>query len=205
LSGSARGPLAVAGALLLASAVPAVPFYMDSRPFREVAGGPVHLSLYAISLAAMLALLVVVSRFAAARSSTGKGLPQWLTVLLLASTSLNAATHYVQVFVTPELANVAPAALDNAGGMLMYAMVGTWLLFLVAWVTFGVVAFRNRLLPRTSAVMVIASALLQPVIGPLVGLPFGIALLLGARSASRTDHRLVEPAVASSASVGSTV
>ncbi|HET6693867.1 MAG TPA: hypothetical protein VFG97_06155, partial [Pedococcus sp.] len=127
------------------------------------------------------------------RSSTGKGLPQWLTVLMIVSTSLNAATHYVQVFVTPELAKVAPVALDNAGGTLMYAMVGTWVLFLVAWVAFGVIAFRHRLLPRTSAVIVIASALLQPVIGPLVGLPFGIALLLAARSAS-TDH-VLDPAV----------
>jgi hypothetical protein len=153
----------------------------------------------------MLSLLVVVNRMAATRSATGRSLPTWLTVLLLVSTSLNAATHYVQVFVTPELKKVAPVALDNAEGMLMYAMVGTWVLFLVAWVSFGVVAFRNRLLPRASAVMVIASALLQPVLGPLVGLPFGIALLIGARSASRSDDVLIEPVPAPRAGVGSAV
>lgn len=184
MSTSPRVPLAVAGVLLLASTVPAVRFFTDPRPFSEVASGGVHLALYALTLAGMLALLVAVPRLGNLVGPAGGRLPGWLVTLSLVATALNAATHFVQVFVAPYLADVAPAALDDQGGGLMVGMVASWVAFLVAWVCVGVIAFRRRLLPRPSAALLAGGALVLPAIGPLAGLPLGLALVLAARPAT---------------------
>ncbi len=196
MSRSPAVPLTIAAGLLLASLVPAVFFFTDARPFREVAGGGVHLSLYALTLAAMLALLVATPRLAELVSPEGRRLPVGLLSVALIATALNAATHFVQVFVTPFLADVAPVALDEQGGLLMVGMVASWIVFLAAWAAVGAVAIRRGVVSRTSGVLLVVGALILPAVGPLAGLPLGAAFLLVARSASRATHATPQPAFA---------
>lgn len=183
MSASPSTPLALAGSLLLAAVVPGVAFFVDSRPFREIAGGGVHLSVYALTLAGMLALLVAVPRLGGLASVDGRRLPAPLVTAALLTTALTAATHFVQLVVTPFLADVAPAALDEQnGGVLMISMVGAWTAFLVTWSMIGVVALRRKVLPRSSAGLLVVGALALPAFGPLAGLPLGAGLLLAARA-----------------------
>jgi hypothetical protein len=196
MSRSPAVPLTIAAGLLLASLVPAVFFFTDARPFRDVAGGGVHLSLYALTLAAMLALLVATPRLAELVSPEGRRLPVGLLSVALIATALNAATHFVQVFVTPFLADVAPVALDEQGGLLMVGMVASWIAFLAAWAAVGAVAIRRGVVSRTSGVLLVVGALILPAVGPLAGLPLGAAFLLVARSASRATHAAPQPAFA---------
>lgn len=181
-------PLTLSGGLLLASVAPAVPFFLDPRPFREVAGSAVHLSLYGLTLAAMLALLVAVPRLRGLTSPEGRRLPEGVLTAALLATALYAATQFVQVAVTPDLAVTAPAALDETGTYAMLCLIGSWLAFLAAWVTVGVVGMRRRVLSPLTGILTIIGAVAQPVIGPLAALPLGIALLLVARTAARTQE-----------------
>lgn len=176
-------PLTVAGSLLLASVVPAVPFFLDPRPFRDVAGGPVHLALYSLTLAGLLALLLAVPGLARLTARDGRRLPGTALGAALLGTALNAATQFLQVFVTPGLADTAPAALDETSTVTMLGMVGSWLLFLAAWAVVGVAGLHRRILSPVAGVLLIIGAVAQPVAGPLAALPFGLALLLvGARA-----------------------
>jgi hypothetical protein len=194
MSRSPSVPLALAGGLLLASLVPAVPFFLDPSPFREVAGTGIHLSLYGLALAAMLALLVAVPRLGSLTSTDGQRLPDGLLTGALLATALYAATQFVQVSVTPDLADTAPVALDETGGFTMVALIGSWLLFLVAWVLVAAVGMRRRVLPMPAGVLLVLGAVAQPLIGPLAALPLGAGLLLVARStATRGTGALVEP------------
>jgi MFS family permease len=197
MSRSPSAPLAVAGGLLLASVVPAVPFFMDSRPFSEVAGSAVHVGLYALTLAGMLALLVAVPRLAALSSRDGRRLPPGLLSAALVATALNAATQFIQLFVTPYLAAEAPALLDDdTGGLLMAGMVGSWVAFLVAWVAVGAVGLRLGVLSRTAGIALIVGALAQPVIGPLAALFVGVALIVIARATQRMRQPETVPVLA---------
>lgn len=184
---SARTPLAIAGALLLTSAPFGVFVFGDARPFREIAGTAPHLTHYALTLLAMLALAVAVPHLRGLRGPSGQRLPQPVVAAALVATVLTACTHFVQVFVTPFLADVAPVALDEQGGGLMAGLVGSWLLFLGAWTTLGVVGLRRGVLPRGTGVLIVAAALLQPAIGPLAVIPLGAALLALSRSDRAPD------------------
>jgi hypothetical protein len=195
MSRSPAVPLTIAAGLLLASLVPAVLFFTDARPFREVAGGGVHLSLYALTLAAMLALLVATPRLTELVSPDGRRLPAGLLSAALIATALNAATHFVQVFVTPFLADVAPVALDEQGGLLMIGMVASWVAFLAAWATVGAAAIRRGVVSKTAGGLLVAGALILPAVGPLAGLPLGAAFLLVARSAGRAPRTTPQPAL----------
>jgi hypothetical protein len=178
-------PLALAGGLFLASVVPAVPFFLDPRPFREVAGGVVHLSLYSLSLAALLALLVAVPGLRRLTSATGRRLPDGVLAFALVATALNAATQFVQVVITPDLAATAPAALDETGTIQMVGLMGAWVMFLAAWVVLAGVGMHRRVLSTPSGILLIIGAIAQPAIGPVAALPLGLALLLIARAGAR--------------------
>ena len=196
MSRSPSAPLTLAGGLLLASVAPAVPFFTDPRPFSQVAGSAVHMSLYALTLAGMLALLVAVPRLRSLASPEGRRLPDGVLTTALLATALYAATQFVQVFVAADLADSAPAALDESGDLMMYGMLGSWLVFLVAWVALGVVGMKRRVLSRSSGVLLIVGAVAQPVIGPLAALPLGLGLLLVARGAGRPVSSPQAPASA---------
>lgn len=190
MSRSPSAPLALAGGLLLASLVPAVPFFLDPSPFREVAGSGIHLGLYGLTTAAMLALLVAVPRLADVVSPDGRRLPSSALTGALLATALYAATQFMQVTVTPDLAKTAPAALDEAGGFTMVGLIGSWLLFLVAWVLVGAVGMHRRVVSVPAGILLIVGAVAQPVIGPLAALPLGIGFLVVARA---TTARSVLP------------
>jgi hypothetical protein len=190
-------PLTIAGGLLLATLPSAVLFFIDPRPFREVAGGAVHLSLYGLTLAAMLALLVAIPRLTELVSADGRRLPPGLLPAVMVTTALNAGTHFVQLFVTPFLADVAPVALDEQqSGMLMFGMVASWVAYLAAWAAVGAVAIRRGVLSWTCGLLLIVGSLTLPVIGPLASVALGAAFLLAARSAARTPRAAPEPAFA---------
>jgi hypothetical protein len=189
-------PLGLAGGLLLASVAPAVPFFLDPRPFREVAGGGIHLSLYGLTLAAMLALLVAVPRLSGLTSADGRRLPDGVLTAALLATALYAATQFMRVAITPDLADTAPAALDETGTFGMIGLMGSWVVFLVAWVLVGAVGMRRRVLSPVTGILMIIGAVAQPVIGPLAALPLGVALLLTARAAARAPEPARAPVAA---------
>jgi hypothetical protein len=186
MSRSPYVPLTIASGLLLAPLPLAALYFTDPRPFSEVADGGVHLTLYSMTLAGMLALLVAIPRLTVLVSPEGRRLPTGLLAAALLATALNAATHFVQVFVAPFLADVAPAALDEQGGILMVGMVASWVAFMVAWAMVGAVAIRRRVLSRTSGILLIVGAVVLPAVGPLASLPFGAGLVLAARTARRS-------------------
>jgi hypothetical protein len=186
-------PLGLADGLLLASVAPAVPFFLDPRPFREVAGSGIHLSLYGLTLAAMLALLVAVPRLSGLTAPDGRRLPDGVLTAALVATALYAATQFVQVAITPDLATTAPAALDETGTFGMIGLMGSWVVFLVAWVLVGVVGMHRRVLSPATGILMIIGAVAQPAIGPLAALPLGVALLLTARAAARAPQPVREP------------
>lgn len=183
---SATGPLAVAGLFLALSAGPGIMVFGNSAAFSEIAGTPAHMACYGLALVGLLSLLVAAPRLALLPSGTGRPLPAGLLAAAVVATALNAATVYLQLFVVPDLARVNPEYLDEpAGGLLMVAMVGSWIAYLLAWTGVGVAALRRRAMPVPAAIVLILGAVLQVVIGPLAALPFGVALLLLARAASR--------------------
>lgn len=73
MSRSPSTPLVLAGGLLIASLVSAVLFFPDPRPIREIASGGVHLSLYGLTLAAMLTLLVATPQLSGRESGRSNG------------------------------------------------------------------------------------------------------------------------------------
>jgi hypothetical protein len=186
MSHSPLVPLAAAGALLTASAVPGAFVFADPRPLHEIAGTVAHRAHYGLTLVALLALLVAIPRLAELRGKGGAGLPPTLLTLALVATALTAATRFIEVFVTPFLADVAPVALaEQSGGALMVGMVGAWLAYLVVWTTVGVLGWRRGILTPTVSVLIILSSLAMPVLAPVVQLLFGLALLVLARHLAR--------------------
>jgi hypothetical protein len=195
MSRSPSAPLALAGGLLLASLIPAVPFFLDPSPFREVAGSGIHFGLYGLTTAAMLALLVAVPRLADVVSPDGRRLPSAVLSGALLATALYAATQFVQITVTPDLAQTAPVALDDTGTFTMVGLIGAWLAFLVAWVLVGAVGMHRRVVAVPAGILLIVGAVAQPVIGPLAALPLGVGFLLVARAtAGRSVVPSEEPA-----------
>lgn len=183
-------PLIVAGTALALSAAPGVMVFGNSAAFSEIAGTPAHMACYALSLVGLLALLLATPRLGALTSPSGRVLPSAALSAAVVATALNAGSVYVQVFVVTQLAQDIPAYLDEqAAGMLMVGMIGSWILYLVAWVTVGIVGLRRGVLPQVAGGVLILGAVLQPVFGPLSALPFGLGLLLLARAtSSRSGH-----------------
>jgi hypothetical protein len=195
MSHSPLAPLAAAGALLTASAVPGALVFADPRPLHEIAGTAAHRAHYGLTLAALLALLVAIPRLAELRGKRGAGLPPTLLALVLVATALTAATRFIEVFVTPVLADVAPEALaEQSGGALMVGMIGAWLAYLAVWTVVGVLGWRRGVLTPTVSVLIILSSLAMPVLAPVVQLLFGLALLVLARSLAQDRTTVGIPA-----------
>ncbi len=180
-------PLVLAGVLLMATAGPGAVEFTNSDPFSVYGLSANYLTRMVLAFTGTLVLLIATPRLAALTGDRGR-LPGWALDAALLAAALMAATQFVQLFVVRWLGSIDPAALDDPmGGVLMAAMVSVWVLYLLAWSTVGVLALRRRVLPVPAGVLIIVGAVLQPALGPLAAVPFGIGLLLTARA---VRHRL---------------
>lgn len=145
--------------------------------------------VYLVELA-ILALCVPGLR--AFRGGSGRSLPGWLVSTLTALIPLQAGTVFVNAFVVPFLADVAPEALDvSAGGGFAIGMSVVWVLWSVALATLGVIGARRRVIPVAASVLLAVGALIIPVFGPVGTILMGAGLGLWASRALRAETKLL--------------
>ncbi|WP_425310315.1 hypothetical protein AADG42_16745 [Ammonicoccus fulvus] len=169
--------LLVIGALMIANGAWYTPLMLTNPAQRmsEYGGEWPFVTSQTIAFVVLVALALAVPRLRQVRSRTGRTLPGWLITVLTVAVMLQMATVYVQAFVVPFLAEVAPAALDvEAIDVFALSMMAIWVLWLVTWVVVAVVGVVRRLMGIPAAILIAFGALSTPVLGP------GGAALVGA-------------------------
>jgi hypothetical protein len=82
-------------------------------------------------------------------------------LLALLGTTLAAGALWSQVFVVPQLAEVAPAVVNQGAGSVLAGFLLSFLLFGVGWLLFGVATLRTRLFPRGAVILLIVGAVIS--------------------------------------------
>ena len=167
----------VGAALAVDAAVFGSRLMLDSRPF-SVVGGTASQGLYnGVLLLALVALVLLLPALGRFPGRDGRTLPRWSLGLLATGAILDACTRFDQAFMVPYLSVHSPDLLDESpASALMVAMVTAWVVFDVALIAFGVLAFRRRVLGRPAAVLVAAGGALIPVAGPFAVIVVGAGL-----------------------------
>lgn len=169
--------LLVIGTLMIANGAWYTPLMLTNPAQRmsEYGGEWPFVTSQTIAFVVLVALALVVPRLRHVRGRTGRTLPGWLITVLTVAVMLQMATVYVQAFVVPFLAEVAPAALDvEEIDVFALSMMAIWVLWLVTWVVVAVVGVVRRLMGIPAAILIAFGALSTPVLGP------GGAALVGA-------------------------
>lgn len=189
---------AVGAVMALNSLALGLPTFLNSAPFSEIAGSASHLGYQAVLLGCVLVLNLALPKLAGLAGETGRTLPAGLLTFAAAAAFLDGGTRFVEAFVTPFLADHAPALLDESpASALMYAMVAAWVLWSIALVAVGVTAYRRRVFARPACVLLAVGGVAIPAIGPLSGVLIGSALAWAGAARLRTpraadrDPRLV--------------
>jgi hypothetical protein len=196
------GPAAVLAGILLVgtSAVLGPMLFFDRQSFSAIATTETHFWYYLLQLAAAIPVLLALIGLSLRQGDAAGKLGALVLLAALAGTVLNAGTNWMQALLLPTLALEAPQMLDeNAPSAIMYGLLGSWLLYMLGWVLFGIVAFRARIFPRLAAVMLVLGSVLVPVTGPLSGIVFGAGLgwmgiaALGGRGVPSSEESVGEP------------
>ncbi|WP_432560345.1 hypothetical protein [Granulicoccus sp. GXG6511] len=196
--------LAAVGLVLVANGAWYAPLMFSISPDTKLSqyGGELPFQLFqTIHLCALVALAVVVSRLGHLRGRTGRSLPPWVPVVLMAVTILQAATVYAQAFVVPHLAAVAPHVLDiESIDLFAISMMVIWSAFSLAVVAIAVIGAIRRVIPVVAAIVIALGALSMPMLGPAGALLIGAGLAYWAltRILRRTapDETEAEPTTA---------
>ena len=169
------GPIALAtGGLLLVQQLLMVTI-LDRTQIEATMASPLFVPLavlYFVGFCGLLATLV--SAYAAEADEAGRfGALGFLAAVI--GTMFLAGDLWFEAFAVPWLGDVAPTALHQAGGMLLYGAFTSYILFAVGWVLFGLASFRARVFPRLISVAII--------VGGAIGFqgalpPFAIPLAL---------------------------
>ena len=120
----------------------------------------IHTFKNALALVAMYALLLALTGLYAtqAKSAGRLGLLGYLVAFL--GTLLVAGDWWFESFVVPQIAAQAPQILKSApSGPLLVGAIGTFGLFALGWVLFGIATLRARVLSRSGAVLMIIGGL----------------------------------------------
>lgn len=176
--------LAAVGLVLMANGAWFAPLMFSAPADAKLSdyGGELLFQLfYVIQLAALVALAAVAPRLGDLRGKTGRTLPGWLPAALMIVTILNAATVYTQAFVVPDLARVAPQALDNQDiDLFALSMMAIWSAYSLTFIIVAVVGSIRRVIPVAAAVPIALGALFMPILGPAGALLIGCGLLVWA-------------------------
>lgn len=171
--------LTALGAVLAANGVLGVRWLFDgAERFSQTAVTWEFAAYQRVQLAAMVALVLLLPRFAALRGPASRRLSPAVLGVVTVATVLQACTNFAMGFVATFYAQVAPRVVDlEEGGSLAASMGAAWVLFALAVVALGVSALRSGALPRTTGVLLVLGALVTPMFGPIGGLLLGLGLL----------------------------
>jgi hypothetical protein len=170
----------------------------------------VHYLSIAMDLLSLLGLTGLYAR--QVEKSGWLGLAGYLLFSLFWASSL--AFHFIEAFISPAVANVAPKVVEGLLGLVtghaseinlgalptVYAVTGA--LYMLGSLSFGIATFRARLLPRWAAILLAASgplaalmtSLLKHPLDRLAAVPMGLALAwLGYALLSERRAPVAEP------------
>lgn len=171
------GPLCVVTGALIALTTAIGRFVSDPEHLAQTSGKPAAVINGVVALMASV-LLVFVLIALSERHGEGGRLRAGAFAVALAGTVLLAGDFWFEAFVVPHLADIAPAALGGEpGGALLVGAVGTFTVFQVGWLLFGITSYRDGSLPRAPMILVTAGAVLGAPPGELGKIVFGIALV----------------------------
>jgi hypothetical protein len=175
--------LIAAGVLLAVNGLVLGPMWLVvPGEFSDTVATPAFVISQQVSWALLTALIVLVPSLSVAGRLP---LPAWIVPVVQVALAAQAATHFVQGFVSPWLATVAPDALDlTEGGLLQVAMTVIGVAFLIAIATFGVTLWWAGF-SRSGVVLTILGALAAPAVGPIGAGFVGLGLVLVAVRALR--------------------
>ncbi len=164
---SYSGFIRVGGASVIASALLAVLSFIlylivvGGGRLSEAATSAVFFLPSGAQLLAMALLLVgLVALYVRQAEMFGAlGLIGFLLALL--GTTLAAGALWSQVFVVPQLADVAPAVVNRGAGSVLAGFLLSFLLFGVGWLLFGVATLRTRIFPRGAVILLIVGAVIS--------------------------------------------
>jgi len=111
-------------------------------------------------LAGACCLLIVAVGFLARPEVLGKVTGTGAALAAVVGTALAVGLRWVDAFVVPYLAHVAPQALGRATGALGYGIVISSSAFALGWLLVGLAAWRARQLPRWLSGILVATSLL---------------------------------------------
>jgi hypothetical protein len=158
--------------------------FFDPSPFSEIGASGTHRAYNVVLLLCVASLSVVLPGLRNVVGRTGRSLPVAVIVVLGVGVFLDGGTRFVEAFVVPYLADLAPQLLDEtpASG-LMYAMMAAWILYMSSLIALGVTAYRRHVFPRPACVLLIVGGASLPVFGPLSGMLVGTAFAWSALAA----------------------
>lgn len=200
------GPIALAtGAVLLIQQL-VMASILDGTRIEATMASPLFVPsaiVYFLAFCGLLVTLVAAYSWESDRAGTF-GLVGFLAALI--GTMFLAGDLWFEAFAVPWLGDVAPAALHQAGGMLMIGGFTSYVLFAAGWVLFGLASLRARVYPWPLSVAIVVSGLIgfQAAMPPFA-IPLALAVgALGAwmirtTLAERSDATATTPALAPAA------
>lgn len=189
--------LALSGLAYLVSAAVGLPGEFDPTPVSNseliLDGSYVPWAL--LVTAASLLLAVGVAAIAEHRGPDGRGIGRAGLVLGLVAAVIGFFLNANHAFVQPAIAAAAPDLMnDPPGGLLAVGALGGFVVTVIGLVTFGVSAFRRRVLPRPAAVLIVVGVLAF-VAGSVQDVLLGAGLLWAGLSGLRARTAVqVQPA-----------
>lgn len=152
-------------------------FSPDSEPYSVLVTTGSYLA-WALLLTVSFALLAVgIAGLAGHRGADGRTLGRSALALALVAAVIGYFQNATHAFVQPAYSVVAPSLIDEPpGGLLAISWLAGVLIMVVGLVTFGVSAYRTRVLPRPAAMLIIVGSVAFPV-PSLATLLFGGGLL----------------------------
>lgn len=181
--------LATCGVLAVNGVVLGPIWLTRTGEFSDTVAVPAYGTSQLISWALLTLLIVLLP--ALARLRTGKRpLPTWAVPVAQLALVVQATAHFVQAFMTPWLAEVAPELLDlTDGGLFMWMLQGIQVLFLILMVTFAATIWRAGH-GKVAAALMMLGAIATPVAGPIGAGVLAIGLGLITARALRSEAGL---------------
>ena len=174
----AAGPIVLGTGLLMLVAELLLLVTYDPLNRVETLRDPVYLAdevLYFVAFGGLLlSLMAAYERQAAQAGRLGLA----GVIAAVVGTLFLGGDLWFETFAVPWLGDVAPAAFDEVGGMVMIGGITSYLLFAAGWVLFGIASLRARFFPAAISLgLVPGGAIGFQALLPPFGMPLGLALL----------------------------
>jgi hypothetical protein len=174
----AAGPIVLGTGLLILVAELLLLVTYDPLNRVEMLRDPIYLAggvLYFVAFCGLvLSLMAAYERQAAQAGRLGLA---GVTAAVVGTLFLGGDLWF-ETFAVPWLGDVAPAAFDEVGGMVMIGGITSYLLFAAGWVLFGIASLRARIFPAAISLgLVLGGAIGFQALLPPFGMPLGLALV----------------------------